>query len=205
MGYSAVPEVVVFGAGRIGSTNDSSPNTVPLSHIGAILATEGMRLKAVVEPNQTARDVAARQWDGHTNAAFVPSVAGIGGGSPEVAVLCTPTVSRERDVEVALEVMPRILVVEKPIAPSPEGARRIIGAAEAAGVELRVNYNRRFDPATAHFRSLFPGTPVSIVARYGKGLANYASHMVDLLDVWFGPIRFAQATSPEREIGRAHV
>jgi len=201
VGSSAIPEVVVFGAGRVGSSNDRSANATPLSHIGAILATDGIRLAAVVDPDQNARDAAQRQWEEKTSAAFVQSFEALGGASPEVVALCTPTATRERDVGRALKVLPKILVVEKPIAPSTASARRILRTARAAGVDIRVNYNRRLDPSTTHFRSLFPGAPVSIIARYGKGLANYASHMVDLLDSWFGPVEFAQATSLERPIG----
>ena len=31
------------------------------------------------------------------------------------------------------------------------------------------------------FRDSLPGTPRHVVGRYGKGLFNYAPHMVDLL------------------------
>jgi len=172
----------------------------PLSHIGAILAVDGVHLKAVVDPSDTARTASSHLWEDRTSALFAQSIKALGDISPNVVVLCTPTSSRERDALEALKLSPNLLVVEKPLATSVESARRILRAAEDAGVALLVNYNRRFDPSTTHFRSLFPGTPVSIVGRYGKGLANYASHMVDLLGAWHGPVTGVQAISDSRAL-----
>ena len=56
-----------------------------------------------------------------------------------------------------------------------------------------MNFNRRFDPGSRAFRASFPGTPRKAVLRYGKGLMNYGSHLVDLLIDWSGPIRAVQA------------
>ena len=194
--YSGLTEVVVLGAGRIGSANDAVPNTRPLSHVGAILAVDGLQLRAVVEPDDAARRAARDQWVDRTDAVFAESIEALAGESPpDVVALCSPTVSRERDAIDALKLRPRVLVIEKPLTLSTESARRILHAAEHSGVKIIVNYNRRFDPATEHFHSLFPGPPMSVLARYGKGLANYASHMVDLLGAWFGPVVDVQAIS----------
>ncbi len=190
-----------MGAGRIGSLNDSRPNSVPLSHVGAALAAGGIRLSAVVEPDAGRRQAAEVQWQGRSQAAFVGSLDALPEKGADVVALCTPTETREDDVAAALTLCPRILLVEKPLAATFEEADRVLHTVDAAGVDLRVNYNRRFDPATHRFQSLFPGAPLSIVARYGKGLNNYASHMIDLFRVWCGPVRAVQALSRVRPLG----
>jgi len=118
---------------------------------------------------------------------------GIPSGSVDVITLCTPTERRDIDVATALALQPKILVVEKPLAPDLTGAQQLQAAALSAGVALRVNYNRRHDPRTRAFAEIFPGTPRKVILRYGRGLFNYASHMVDLLMQWFGPIETVQS------------
>jgi predicted dehydrogenase len=194
-----LPRLIVMGAGRIGSANDRLGTKTPLSHIGAALAAGTIDLTAVIEPAEAARNSACKLWRARTGARFVGSLEELTDAGVEVVALCTPTETRARDVAAALELAPRLLIIEKPLAPNPDCAARILRAIGEAGVAVLVNYNRRFDPATARFESLFPGQPLRVVARYGKGLVNYASHMVDLFTMWFGPVEAVQATSTERE------
>lgn len=91
---------------------------------------------------------------------------------PEIdfAVVATPT---QYHVEVALELIRRgiHLLIEKPLAGSPEDAQRIADAAEAANVKLAVGHVERFnaavsvlagltkDPVMVSFERLSPYTP----------------------------------------------
>jgi predicted dehydrogenase len=91
---------------------------------------------------------------------------------PEVdfAVVATPTQSH---VETALELIGRKthLMIEKPLAGTPEDAQRIVDAAESAGLVLAVGHVERFnaavsvlagltsDPVMLSFERLSPYTP----------------------------------------------
>lgn len=183
--------VVVVGLGRVGSRNDAHSYPVPLSHVGAALATPGVRLVGMVDPDPLARAEAEAQWGGRTDAKPTANLADV--GPVDVVALCTPTPSRLVDVRSTLALGPRVLVVEKPLASTADEGRRIVGEVEAAGCRLLVNFNRRFDPGSRAFRASFPGTPRKAVLRYGNGLMNYGSHLVDLLIDWSGPIHAVQA------------
>lgn len=185
--------VAVVGLGRVGSRNDAHGYAVPLSHVGAVLATPGLRLAAMVDPDPKARADAQALWGARTHAAVLSSMSELPEGSVDIVALCTPTASRAADVAAALRLRPRALLVEKPLAASAAEARRLAAQAEAAGCAVRVNFNRRFDPGSRAFRRRFPGTPRKAALRYGKGLFNYGSHLVDLLLDWCGPIRAVQA------------
>jgi UDP-N-acetyl-2-amino-2-deoxyglucuronate dehydrogenase len=183
----------VIGLGRIGSRNDAARNERPLSHVGAILATEEIELAAMVDVDACARESAAELWRHRTDAALLPSMADIAPGSLDVITICTPTSRHADDVAVAIALKPRVVIVEKPLAADLAGARTIVSLAEAAAVPVIVNFNRRFDTATQAFAGRFPGLPQKVILRYGKGLSNYASHMIDLLLHWFGDIEAVQA------------
>ena len=113
----------------------------------------------------------------------------------EVIAICTPASARLTVVEQTLARRPRVVVIEKPLAMSLDEARRIVSAAERAGVELRVNFRRRFDPRHLRWRGRAPKHPRAIVMRYGKGLMNYGSHLIDWLLDWYGPVETVQALS----------
>jgi predicted dehydrogenase len=88
----------------------------------------------------------------------------------DIAVVATPT---RTHVETALELMGRgtHLLVEKPLAPTPEDAERLAAAARDAGVTLAVGHIERFnaavsvlaelvaDPVLLSFERLSPYTP----------------------------------------------
>jgi UDP-N-acetyl-2-amino-2-deoxyglucuronate dehydrogenase len=188
--------VAVVGLGRIGSKNGhmSGPEgQVPLSHVGAVLANPEIGLAAMVDPDPAARDDAARLWQGQTSAPVLEFMDRIPSGSVDVVTLCTPTAQRGTDVATALALRPKVLIVEKPLAADLIEAQRLHTATLNAGVTLQVNYNRRHDPRTRAFAESFPGIPKKVILRYGRGLFNYASHMIDLLMQWFGPIQTVQS------------
>jgi predicted dehydrogenase len=154
----------------------------------------------MVDPDPAARQDATQLWQGRTEASVLSAMGAIPEGSVDVITLCTPTEQRGGDVEAALALRPKVLIVEKPLASGLPEAARLKTMVEDAGVVLRVNYNRRFDRRTRDFVERFPGTPQKIVLRYGRGLYNYASHMIDLLMQWFGPIATVQ--SHTNQLGR---
>jgi predicted dehydrogenase len=189
------------GAGRIGSQNDAVANPAPLSHVGAVLATTGLELAAIVDPSPEARRRAEAQWREHTDAKILPTIDCLAAGSVDIITLCTPTAQRSADVKAVLSLRPRLLIVEKPLAPTLSEAEVLHRLCAAEDVSLRVNFNRRFDPATRQFRQQFADPPAKIVLRYGKGLFNYASHMVDLLQEWYGPVNLVQAVAGDVQDG----
>ena len=184
--------VAVVGLGRAGSAYDAPDSSVVRSHIGAVRSVEGLTLVAGIDGRAEARDAAAERWG--CDPEWLTNIGELSDGVAEIIALCTPPSGRLELVERALAKRPRLLIVEKPLAESVGEARDIDAA--AAGTTLRVNFHRRTDPGHAAFRDALPGTPRHVVGRYGKGLFNYAPHMVDLLIDWFGAVDSVQALGP---------
>lgn len=195
----AVRDAIVIGLGRIGSLNDagwvaSGREAAPRSHIGAIAVTEGLRLVAAVDPSAEARDRARQQWQWDGTVTTAESVEGLSGLRPAVVAVCTPTATRYDMVRAALSLRPEVLLIEKPLASDLAEAEALHALVLASGVEARVVFHRRFDPGHVHFKAQLPAeAPLMVVMRYGKGLHNYGSHLLDLLLDWFGTVLAVQA------------
>ncbi len=181
--------VAVIGLGRIGSAYDyDGSGMAARSHVGAVLKTAGLTLTGLVDPDPARRQAAAAHWRLPSHAIH----ADIGGlpADIDVAVICTPSAERLRIVERLMgHCRVGLLVVEKPLAMTLGEAEGIVMLAQQHGTALMVNFQRRLSPRLAGVYQAMAGEmPRKIVARYGRGLHNYGSHLVDLLLQWFGPI-----------------
>lgn len=74
----------------------------------------------------------------------------------EAVFLCTPNYLHEEQAVAALEGGKHVLV-ERPLAFTPDGCRRVVAAAEEAGRTVVVGMSHRFRPDTAALRSFVAG------------------------------------------------
>ena len=189
--------VAVIGLGRIASGYDEQApaSDVPRSHIGAMRQTDGIRLVAATESDADRREAAREHWR-DDDILFVDTIDNLPEASFDTVVICTPTGGREEVFEAALRLQPKIVIVEKPLAATLDAAQRMAAAAERADAALYVNFHRRFDPRHRTLRQQASALPMArIVATYNNGMYNYASHVIDLLLDWFGPVDRVQALS----------
>jgi len=185
-----VISLVVLGLGRVGSRNAQRPELETLSHVGAALAAGGIEIAGLVDPDAASREASRALWGGRIAAPIQSDPIGLRG---DIVVVGGPTTTRRAQIAAALACQPKVLLVEKPLASTAAMAREISETCREAGVLLRVNFNRRLDPGHVLFRRQLDPPPVKAVMRYGKGVLNYSSHMVDLLLHWFGDIVEVQA------------
>lgn len=180
---------VVVGLGRIGSLNDSNNLGSVRSHVGAILATDGLDLCAAVDPSLEARDTARRQWGWGDEELVFPTVSDLKNAKADVVTICSPTSVRLETSKAILSLKPKVVLLEKPLATNLVEAVKLLQMFSDSTIETRVVYHRRFDPGHIEFRKNLPAeVPRLVVMRYGRGLYNYGSHLLDMLLHWFGPI-----------------
>ena len=179
--------VVLIGGGRIAVGNVGLAGDVPLSHAAAIRAVGGevAQLTAVVEPDASRRAKLAQ--DGLP---VMADMAQVPVDPLEVVVIATPSDVRKQPFEQALARTPSAIVVEKPLSPASEEAREMVRLADQAGVPVFVNYNRRTDDRIRNrIGRLVQAGVKGIHVAYGRGMANYASHAVDLIRFGWGDVR----------------
>jgi predicted dehydrogenase len=191
---SALP-IVLVGAGRIATGNQDLAGPAPLSHLAAIrdVGRDCAVVRAIVDPDPAALHRARTAWSEAASATAVSDMAALSDLHDAVVVVCTPTAVREAPVDTAIRLGARAIVVEKPLAGTVQEARALHAAGQAAGIPIVVNYNRRFDDRiTSAVELAVAGGIQSAELRYGRGLLNYASHMLDLLVARCGPVAKVQ-------------
>jgi predicted dehydrogenase len=125
-------KVAVIGVGAMGRNHARVYGDIP-----------GVQMVGVADSNtEMAADV-ARRYGGQVYADYCQL---LDEQHPDAVTVAVPTIDH---LEVALEVIERgiHLLIEKPIAFTVEEGRRLIDAAEEAGVKLMIGHIERFNPA----------------------------------------------------------
>lgn len=185
--------VVVAGLGRIGCGYDlaRAGGDRPASHMGALFADPRFSVVAAVDPDEERRRVCREKWPDTEYAADAAST--IRRLKPEVLCLATPASVRTELIDVAAKSDVRIVFCEKPLASTMAEAERIATIVRDAGLELILNFSRRWEPgcreAARVLKSGEIGDITLIRCLYTRGISNNGSHLIDLLRWWFGDIR----------------
>lgn len=178
---------VLVGLGNMGWRYDAASDGV-LTHAKAIEEHPNLTLVAAVDTNQQAREAFAQRY---VNVAVFSDLAAAAEHHRfDWIILAVPTPLHPAAFYEALELKPKVIICEKPIAPSLLEAREMLARAKAAGVMVFINYIRPHEPqckAMFNFiREAHWGSVEKIMVRYGKGIANNASHFIQLLVLAFG-------------------
>ena len=122
-------------------------------HLPILSEREDVRVAAVADSDRPKADTLANRFE-------VPKVLSdqelILDEDIEAAVICAPNYLHEQLAIAALEAGKHVLV-ERPLALTPEGVRRVLDAAEAAGRCIAVGMNHRFRPDAGALASFVAG------------------------------------------------
>jgi predicted dehydrogenase len=187
---------VIIGLGRIGVGRGVSKQGNLPNHLKAMHAA-GLPIAGVVDPDKEAR--AFIRDDHPANAfQFANCLSEIPRQDNELIAICTPVETHASLLSQALARQPRLIVLEKPAAENFKNASALLEEARSHDTDVLVNFHRRFDPRHRRWKKKSPDSPRLVTARFGKGLWNYASHIVDLLLDWYGPVESVQALAQEQ-------
>ncbi|MBX2880521.1 MAG: Gfo/Idh/MocA family oxidoreductase [Granulosicoccus sp.] len=138
MTFETNVRLAVIGAGLIGSR-----------HAEAAMLTQGVTLASIADPSAAGKSVAEGYGVDH----YTSLQELIAEDKPDGIVLATPN---QLHVENTLECIEAGLptLIEKPLAVSLDGARKIVDAGKAAGVPLLTGHHRRHNPLIARAKSI---------------------------------------------------
>lgn len=147
----SAPAIAVLGAGRIGRR-----------HAELIAASGTARLAGIADPSPQAGALAAELGCAHHDGLAALLEAG-----PDGVVIATPDgMHAENALDCIAAGVP--VLVEKPLAATLEDARRIVTAAEAAGVPMLAGHHRRHNPRVrAAAEAIGSGRIGRVVAAHG--------------------------------------
>lgn len=183
--------LAIVGLGRIGA---SYPDVhgIPRSHLSAALATKGMTVSVLVDPDESNRVKAGQRVP---SAALFASFDDVPSGAIDAVIDARPVdQGREALAALALEKGVKVVILEKPFAVDMTEGHALSELAKTASATLRVNFHRRFDTRHRQARHDLQEPVIATTALYSKGLQNYGSHLIDLMREWIGPIAAVRAS-----------
>jgi predicted dehydrogenase len=162
--------VAVVGCGYWGS-----------KHVRVLHSTDGVGQVVLVDERESRLEQLARIYPGAPR--FTSLRAAL--ADIDAAVIATPPTTHVPAALEAIEAGKHVLV-EKPLAPSSAGARRLIQAADTAGVTLMAGHTFEYNPAVWKLRELIHGQSLGEIyyldsARLNLGL--YQSDVNVILDL----------------------
>jgi len=184
-------QTLIVGLGAIGSKNDHGVYTdSPLSHAGAILQNKAFELVAAVDSNKESREKFREKWQ--CNIPILNSVEDIRPDiGVDIAIVASSTHTHFSIISKLFSLKNlKIIFCEKPFCSNANEAQKLITMAEKLGIEIVVNYHRRWNSKFNRFRQKIQsyGQPADVQVVYRKGLYNYGSHIIDLMVSFWGPI-----------------
>ncbi len=174
-------------------------------HGRLLAAVPHVRVTDVVTRDPARRAAAVADHPGVT---CHDSIDGLLAARPDLAVVASPDAYHAEGALACISAGVPV-VVDKPLAPTAAEARRVVRAAESAGVPLTVFHNRRWDADQLTLRRLLAAGDLGDVLRYesrferwrpaltpgkwrdtdptGGLLTDLGSHLVDQAVTLFGP------------------
>lgn len=193
----ATLKILIVGLGQIGALYDivGGSSALPLTHLRAVLENRGFEIKGLVDPDQDARQLVQSET-GLSSDVFYDCPQAIPKQNFDVVVFACPPEGRCESLLEVIEFQPKVVVFEKPLVKNLDVAIQIQKICEQNEITAIVNFHRRYDQDHNKFSEALPQeNPNKIIFHYTKGLWNYGSHGIDLIQNWFGAIQSAQGFS----------
>lgn len=194
---------LLVGLGRIGCGYDAAlpflldqprSSAQTLTHARALACHPGFTLEAGVDPSPEACQRFTRLYGAPACVDLASWRAAFKDVSPDLVVIAVePRLQSSLVVELLQITVPRLLLLEKPIANDLERGRALQVACERhPQMHVAVNYIRRWLPLVQTWRSRLEAGELGQLLHgqltYGKGLLSNGSHFVNLAEAWLGPL-----------------
>lgn len=180
------PRVVrcaIVGLGRIGSSLEDDPRREkPASHAGAIVSNPHCLLVGGVDPDPLKQIAFIKRWGAvpvFENARDMMLAV-----KPHLVHIAAPPEAHGAVLGEVIKHRVPVAICEKPLAPTAAEGRRMVRAAQKAGVRLVVNHERRFARDWRSVRDLVGNRKLGpLVSVHGQlCMGNHRSALEVLLD-----------------------
>lgn len=176
----------VIGLGNIGLGYDlDSKRDTIFTHTKACLRHNAFELVAGVDPDKQKRAAFTKITNKDTYANINDIKVRI-----DLIIIATPTPYHGEAVEKSIQLSPKAILIEKPIANNIHEAEKIINICNTHNIALYINYFRNFDPNIIAINNFIVennyGPFRHIICNYSRGILNNASHMISLLLTFLG-------------------
>ncbi|PKL38182.1 MAG: hypothetical protein CVV44_13525 [Spirochaetae bacterium HGW-Spirochaetae-1] len=198
--------VALIGCGRIGFLLENDPlRNKPCTHYGGCLSA-GISITHAVDINEARLHHFASLAGLSSSTIFRSHTDLFRQAAPEMVIVATWTESHHEIGIAAAKNGARLIVMEKPIAPSLIKTRELLRACKDSGTILLVNHERRYDNRYKKVKSLIESGAIgeirtvhasvltgeyrgnSRIDEGGGPLLHDGTHLVDIIRFFFGEI-----------------
>jgi len=180
--------VILIGLGRVGASDDFTRPNVSRTHLSAILRNKHLKLIGIVDSNSNQLQKAKSYFPEICNVKSFESIKEINDFEVDIIVCAGPTSIRYDQIKLCVNLKPRFILIEKPVAYSLQDCIKIQTLLNLNNIESGVNYQRRLSPI---FLELFTNNLAdirSVFFKYSGGFINNGTHFFDLVSYYFGKI-----------------
>lgn len=189
--YSAA----IVGCGKIGSWFDPNGAYKITTHAGAYRNTENTDLVALCDVDKYKLKTAGKKWQ--VSHLYKNYREMLDNEDIDILSICTWNQTHYEILKYAVQSGLSGIFCEKPIATSLDEADDMIKLCKKYNVSLMINHQRRFDPFHKKIKNFIDEGNIGEVQQatfyYSSGIANFGSHMFDILRFCFGEAEFVQA------------
>lgn len=186
--------VLIVGCGNIAGGYDSSnvDSDNILTHAKAFKLHKGFLLRGCVDPNIQVLKNFSDYWGiEKTYSNLIDALKD--DIKYDVISICSPTSSHYADLKMSMNLKPKLIFCEKPITNNINDAKKIINICKHFDIELVVNHTRRWNKNIQKFKHELIekqwGKIRSVTGFYNKGILNNGTHLVDLIQYFFGEVK----------------
>ncbi len=196
-----------MGCGRIGSTLADDPllSGDVFTHAEAYVRSSGTSLVALCDTDRERVRACGERWG--VEALFTDAREMMAVAAPEIVSVCTPTSTHLRTVSDLLSdsLAPRVVLCEKPLAPTLADAQQMAKLAEARGAILATVYMRRYARNMNALKQFMDsgalGAVQGVSGWYIGGTFHNGTHWFDMLRQLIGEVEWVRALDVLREGG----
>lgn len=175
---------LVIGCGAIGALLEAdTKRPKPATHAGALMRNRRTELVGLVDTDPEVLRKAGKLFPSART--YRNASEALAQETPDIVCIATPASTHESLVRACVEARVKMIVCEKPVAPSEEEARRIETMLSGTGIRFVLNYQRRFFGLFARVEARIRGGTLgrvqSVTCYYSNGLYNNGGHAIDAL------------------------
>lgn len=202
--FNTKKSVLICGLGNIGCAYDigsSDPGLVQ-THAKAFSQLPGFDLIGGVDPSRENCFRFSRTYKVPTFAELSEALVTL---KPQIVVVACPTDYHLGCIQLsAKHSCVEVILCEKPLAWNSEDGLKIVRLSEETGIKLFVNYMRRANPVNHDIGHKFLSNCKWIkgFGSYTKGLIHNGSHLLNLLEFWFGKPQSVVSLNQGRPAGK---
>ena len=183
-------DTIIIGLGRIAIGYNEHNKKNILTHYKAIKKNKHFKLIGCIEPNKAIRVKFSKKY----KISSYENLSGIKNKIfPKLAIISSPTNTHYKIIKEILNNHSTVksILCEKPFGNNYKEAKKILKICKKKKIKLFVNYMRTADPGVIAITKIIKKDFQYLVKGnvfYDGNTLNQASHLINLLQLWFGKV-----------------